>query len=314
MTVPVLLVTGFLGVGKTTLINSLLESGIRRIAAIVNDFGAINIDAEILEGKAEAMIGLGNGCICCSLQGDLLRSLKQVLAREPEAIVIEASGVSDPRGILETLSDPVLWNAVRLDAILCVVDAEALAEDPARFEDPLWQAQVRTSDFVVLSKTAAADPQGLAALRAQISAAYRLKTFDADRDGVPMNLIFLDTPVTRAPLVPERVRAADRFTSLEWTAPGRLPFAGFQRLIEELGPVLLRAKGVVALAEREGALLFQMVGRRAGFEPAKDAAPGCRLVMIGEGQTFEPDSIRRRLDTLVADTTHSAPITKGPAR
>ena len=86
------------------------------------------------------------------------------------------------------------------------------------------------------------------------------------------------------------------------------------RLIEELGPVLLRAKGVVALAERKGALLFQMVGRRAGFEPATNAAPGCRLVMIGEGATFDPDKVRERLNALVVATPHIEPIEKGPER
>lgn len=80
MSVPVLLVTGFLGAGKTTFINSLLNSGHgMRIAAIVNDFGAINIDEQVLSGSADGVIGLKNGCICCSLQGDLLRTLRRLL-------------------------------------------------------------------------------------------------------------------------------------------------------------------------------------------------------------------------------------------
>lgn len=300
MVTPVLLVTGFLGAGKTTLINGLLESGLRRVAAIVNDFGAINIDSEIIEGRADAVVGLSNGCICCSLQGDLLRSLKAVLTQDPapEAIVIEASGVSDPRGILDTLNDPVLWNAVRLDAILCVVDAWALAEDPSRAEDPLWRAQLAASDYVVLSKTAAADPEGLAALRMRIGAEFRLKMFEPDTEGLPTDLFFLGAGVTRRPLAPGRVKDAGRFASLEWTTPGRLPFAGFQSVIEDLAPVLLRAKGIVALRERDEPLLFQMVGRRAGFEPAAQAQGGCRLVLIGEADAFEPEAVRARLDAL----------------
>ena len=101
MSVPVLLVTGFLGAGKTSFINQLLQAdhGLR-IAAIVNDFGSINIDAALLEGAADGVIGLKNGCICCSLQGDLLRTLKIVLNQNPgpDHIVIEASGVADPAG------------------------------------------------------------------------------------------------------------------------------------------------------------------------------------------------------------------------
>ena len=103
MSVPILLVTGFLGSGKTTLINDLLqdEHGMR-IAAIVNDFGSINIDAALLESASDEVIGLKNGCICCSLQGDLLRTLKQGLTNNaPDLIVIEASGVADPEGIIQ---------------------------------------------------------------------------------------------------------------------------------------------------------------------------------------------------------------------
>src|SRR5690606_37910380 len=104
--VPILLVTGFLGAGKTTFINDVLKAdhGLR-IAAIVNDFGSINIDAELLATATDAVIGLKNGCICCSLQGDLLRTLKRVMAEadRPELIVIEASGVADPRGVIDAL-------------------------------------------------------------------------------------------------------------------------------------------------------------------------------------------------------------------
>ena len=124
MSVPILLVTGFLGSGKTTFINDLLhrEHG-KRIAAIVNDFGAINIDEALLESATDEVIGLKNGCICCTLQGDLLRTLKQVLVgAAPDLIVIEASGVSDPQGIIDAVMDPVLWPAVLLDSVICVVD------------------------------------------------------------------------------------------------------------------------------------------------------------------------------------------------
>lgn len=84
MSVPVLVITGFLGAGKTSLINALLQSdhGLR-IAAIVNDFGAINIDAALIGPSVDGVVGLRNGCICCSLQGDLLRTLRIVLRQSP---------------------------------------------------------------------------------------------------------------------------------------------------------------------------------------------------------------------------------------
>src|SRR5207245_3099066 len=119
MPVPILLVTGFLGAGKTTVVNHLLaHADGRRIAAVVNDFGAINIDAELIAGASEDVVSLRNGCICCSLQGDLLRTLATLLRREPapDGVVIEASGVADPIDIMRGLLDPVIWQAATLDA------------------------------------------------------------------------------------------------------------------------------------------------------------------------------------------------------
>src|SRR3954468_25058666 len=129
--VPILLVSGCLGAGKTTLVNHVLaEAAGRRIAAVVNDFGAINIDAELIAGASDGVVSLANGCICCSLEGDLLRTLASILRRtpRPEAIVIETSGVADPGDIVRNLMDPVIWREAPLETVLCVVDATAAPE------------------------------------------------------------------------------------------------------------------------------------------------------------------------------------------
>src|SRR5258708_9924525 len=97
MPVPILLVTGFLGVGKTTVVNHLLAHAAgRRIAAVVNDFGAINIDAELITGASDGGGSLSNGCICCSLQGDLLRTLAALLRRDPRPALlrVETNGAA----------------------------------------------------------------------------------------------------------------------------------------------------------------------------------------------------------------------------
>lgn len=293
--VPVIVVTGFLGAGKTTFINRLLDSGQRRIAAIVNDFGAINVDVELIEGQVDAVIGLDNGCICCSLQGDLLRALKQVLAHDPEAIVIEASGVSDPRGIVQTLADPVLWADLRLDCTLCLIDAEDIAETPERMDDPVWRAQVQGSDFAFLSKAGDGDAS---ALRVRIGAGFRVRVFDT-RDALPMDVLFTGAGGAAALDPAGIVQDASRFASLNWESAAPLPFNGFQRLMEDLAPALYRAKGFVSLIERPGApLLFQMVGRRATFEPAAKPVDGCRLVLIGARETFDVEMARGRLTAL----------------
>lgn len=293
MTTPVLLVTGFLGAGKTTVINALLRGDHgRRVAAIVNDFGAINIDAELLEGAADAVIGLKNGCICCSLQGDLLRTLRLVLAHDPppERIVIEASGAADPRGIIEMVMDPVLWGAVGLDAVACVIDAQDLAAAPERMRDPLWLAQMRHADFALLAKTADTPPEAMARLRALL-AVERKPVFDLDAEGLPADLLLGggDVLPARTPPGPERV-TADRFVTVEWQSDRPVSLAAFQSALSRIAPGLLRAKGYLALREQAGAVhLFQLVGRRATFTPARPAPTEsrCRLVLIGERGGFD---------------------------
>src|SRR3954454_21738811 len=103
MPVPILLVTGFLGAGKTTVVNHLLAHAEgRRIAAVVNDFGAVNIDAELISGASDGVVAWSNGFICCSLEADLLRTVAALLGRDPrqEFSVIGTSGVADPTDIV----------------------------------------------------------------------------------------------------------------------------------------------------------------------------------------------------------------------
>lgn len=300
MTVPVLLVTGFLGAGKTTAINRLLRGDHgQRIAAIVNDFGAINIDAEMLENAADTVVGLQNGCICCSMQGDLLRTLRLLLDRtpRPERIIIEASGAADPRGIIEALTDDVLWNSVRLDAVVCLVDAEGAAEDPALRDDPLWRAQWQHSDFILLAKTAA-QPEAMAAVRAPFALA-RKPVFDVDAEPLPVEVLFGPRTTVRPRPTSGRIEAS-RFVTLDWHSAGPVSLAAFRQTLARIAPGLLRAKGYLDIRERPGRPhLLQLVGRRVSFTPAPTAAPGCRLVLIGARDMFDADAARAALTALV---------------
>src|SRR5271168_1089241 len=118
MSVPVVLVAGFLGSGKTTVVNHLLAHAQgKRIAAVVNDFGAINIDAELIAGTADDIVSLANGCICCSLEGDLLRTLAAILRRAPSpgASGIETSWIAAPPDIVRNLMDPVIFREAPLE-------------------------------------------------------------------------------------------------------------------------------------------------------------------------------------------------------
>lgn len=297
MSVPILIVTGFLGAGKTTLINRLLaEAEGRRIAAIVNDFGAINIDADLIATRSDDVIGLENGCICCSLQGDLLRTLKSILGRNEaiDQIVIEASGVADPQGIVSAVLDPALHKAVRLSGVLAVVDA---VDAPARRDDRLWQAQVGAADFVALAKT---DGVNWESLREELAAQDKNYIFDAGDTPLPVGVIFDGEMEPRA-TGREPVVADERFVRLEWRWTGSCPMAGFQALVGQWSGRLLRAKGMLNFSERpEASFLFQFVGHRATLETLPRREEETRLVLIGEKHRLDPDALRKDLAALFA--------------
>jgi G3E family GTPase len=286
--VPILLVTGFLGAGKTTIVNHLLAHAEgRRIAAVVNDFGAINIDAELIAGASDGVVSLSNGCICCSLEGDLLRTLATLLRREPrpEFIVIETSGIANPSDIVRNLMDPVIWREAPLETVLCVVDATTPAE---RFDDALLRSQLRMADLVALSKLDLAEAAGREVrdvIRALRPAAV---VVDATHGEVPAALLF-PADVDRVPPPREpgpRRPTVDRFETLSWTSERPLSLPRLQQAIGRLMPKLARAKGLFETIEQPGRLtVFQLAGGRATLAPGEALAPGVprtRIVFIAE--------------------------------
>jgi G3E family GTPase len=288
--VPILLVTGFLGAGKTTVVNYLLaQAEGRRIAALVNDFGAINIDAELIEGASDGVVSLSNGCICCSLEGDLLRTLATLLRREPqpELIVIETSGVADPSDIVRNLMDPVISREAPLETVLCVVDATARPE--ALNEDALLRSQLRAADIVALSKADLVDAAACAQIRAAIRALRPAAVVvDAVNGAVPAALLFapdLDRGSTSREIKP-RGPVADRFETLSWTSERPLSLPRLQQAIGRLAPKLARAKGLFETVEQPGrVMVFQLAGGRATLAPGGVPAPGMprsRIVFIAE--------------------------------
>ncbi len=296
ISVPVVVVTGFLGAGKTTFINDmLLRADGQRIAAVVNDFGSINIDAALLSNATEEVIGLKNGCICCSLQGDLLRTLRNVLdGRPPDLIVIEASGVADPGGIVQALMDPVVARVASLDAVVCIADAEDLQDGETRWSDPLWLAQLRGSDMIQLSKVPA-QANRVNALATRLATVARRPVFGTAGDVV--EIAELVGAVRTRPVAKIGTTPADRrFAALEWSCTGAIDMHAFQEAIQRLAPSLVRAKGFLTVTGASTRhLLFQMVGRRASVMPAALQKDGCALILIGERGVFDPEAARRLL-------------------
>lgn len=288
MPVPILLVTGFLGAGKTTVVNHLLaHADGRRIAAVVNDFGAINIDAELVAGASDGVVSLANGCICCSLEGDLLRTISTLLRRDPrpEYIVIETSGVADPGDIVRNLMDPVILREAPLETVLCVMDATTPA---AALDDALQRAQLRVADIVALSKLDLADEGAGVRLREAIRAQrVPAVVVDAKHGEIPPALLFPASdraPVSREP-GPKRP-AEERFETLSWTSDRPLSLPRLQQAIGKLAPKLARAKGLFESVEQPGRLMvFQFAAGRATLVPGvapTAGVPRARIVFIAE--------------------------------
>jgi len=312
--VPVILVTGFLGAGKTTLINHLLTAnGGQRLAAVVNDFGAINIDADLIAENADGVVSLANGCICCSLQGDLLRTLASLLRREPppDGIVIETSGVSDPAEIVQNLLDPVIWKDAALETVIAVADARALADDPALLDDKLCRSQIASADIVVLNKADLVDEAELARTRTAVAALRPDRVIFPVAEGrIAPELAFAGgghEPVAPDPQAVARARfATPRFETLAFTTEHPLAMGAFQAAIGQLAPKLVRAKGFVTFAEQPAKpMLFQLVGDRATLGSAPGTAGGVavRLVLIAEMGRIDPAWARALLTGCVAADT-----------
>jgi G3E family GTPase len=303
MPVPILLVAGFLGAGKTTLVNHLLTGTHgRRLAAVVNDFGAINIDAELVAGQADGVVALQNGCICCTLQGDLLRTLSLLLRRDPapEGIVIETSGVSDPAEIIRGLMDPVIWRETPLDTVLCLADARALADQPAMLADPHCLSQLRAGDFIVLNKTDEVNDAEHADVRRRIAAVLPgHAVLDTIQGRIPVELLFSDAEPTVRQVSSAPRFVVPRFESMVWTSDALLSLPRFQAAVGTLSSRLVRAKGILRFTARpETPVLFQLVGRRAAFSPAPPPSPGsmlARLVLIAESGMLDRPGMQRRL-------------------
>ncbi|MCU1647996.1 MAG: hypothetical protein JWN03_8271 [Nocardia sp.] len=166
--IPVLIVAGFLGSGKTTLLNRLLRSRDLRIGVIVNDFGAVNIDAMLVAGQVDAMVSLGNGCVCCAVDVTELDDLFDRLAHPKhriDVIVVEASGLAEPRNLIRmvTGSDNP---RIRYGGLIELVDAEHFPE--SRAQHPELATHLRMADLVVLNKADRVPPATLEQLHTEI--------------------------------------------------------------------------------------------------------------------------------------------------
>ena len=303
--VPVLLVTGFLGAGKTTLVNHVLaQAEGRRIAAVVNDFGAINIDAELIAGASDGVVSLANGCICCTLEGDLLRTLASLLRRtpRPEAIVIETSGVADPTDIVRNLMDPVIFREAPLETVLCVVDAAGIVG----LDDALLRSQVRAADVVALSKLDLVHDAARDRVRAAVVAVKpQVIMTEAVHGRLPLELLLQAVPDVRPPSreIARSRPISDRWETTTWVSDQPISLQRLQDAIGQMAPKLARAKGLFQAVEYPGrSFLLQFAAGRATVSAARlhdSDRPGAHIVFIAEIGTLTAAEIERAMEQCV---------------
>lgn len=298
----VTLVAGFLGSGKTTLVNRLLSAdhGVR-MGVLVNDFGDINIDAKLVVQKTEDTVTLANGCICCTLRDDLGDSLRSLAKRDVEHVVVEASGIADPRVLAQTFMTLDRGRRVALDAVVVVVDSEQMPSyapaDLSLARDQLSQANV-----VLLNKIDLADRQALAAAEHEVERfCPRAAVIRCEHAVVPTELV-LGVGRFDPEQLTARVSEAHEhgFRTCSFTADEPLTLARLREAATELPKNVFRAKGLVHLRERpDRACVLQVVGQRARIdlgEPWGEDPPRTELVFLG----------RHDLDEEAIDTAFGA--------
>ncbi len=316
---PVTVLTGFLGAGKTTLVNRILadEHGLK-IAVLVNDFGEIDIDSELIVGVESGTVSLANGCVCCEVRDDLMGAIFSLLQSgvELDAIVLEASGVAEPMGIARTFTSQEFQGQIRLDGIIAVVDSEQL---PAQTQDPatrdLVYGQIGLSDLVILNKIDLADRERVDEVRSFIHERLpSVRIIETVRADVPYGVLIgtsrLDTDDpqwTRDELHDHNHDHHSSFVSWVYRRSGLFNVAALETAIKRLPPSVYRIKGFLnGDDEPEHRMLLQAVGMRAdvrAFDEWGDRDRNSALVVIADGDQVEREEVEALLDACL--TTRS---------
>jgi len=322
---PVTIITGFLGSGKTTLLNHILsnQNGMRT-AVLVNEFGEISIDSELIVSSEEDLVELNNGCICCTVREDIAESVFRILERPQKIdyLVVETTGLADPLPVALTFLGPDLKDLTRLDSIITLVDASNFAPD--LFESDVAYSQIAYGDMILLNKTDLVNEAELKRLEQRIREIKPdARILRSTKSKVPLELI-LDTALFQPSTLPSSTDPHDHddhsecdhdhehdhhhhthnhleidgFNSVAFTSDRPLNLDKFQIFLNHLPSNIFRAKGILWFNESPEKYIFHLSGKRYTLDSEPwTTRPKNQLVLIG--QKLDTQSLKKQLEACV---------------
>ncbi len=295
--IPVTIITGFLGSGKTTLLNQILQNkDDLKVAVLVNEFGDINIDEQLLISVESDMVELDNGCICCTINDSLVDAVYRVLEREEKVdyLVIETTGLADPLPIILTFLSTELKFLTRVDAVVTLVDAAAF--DAKYFDSQAALSQIRYGDMVILNKIDLATEEKISELKAfiqDIKPGFRILESQYGKVLLPL---ILDIGLTQADDYQAEISefrrnksafnnhlANDGFSFVSFNSDRPFKIEQFEHFLsQQLPNNVFRAKGILWFQESPARHIFQLSGPRYDLQDDDwTSQPKNELVFIG---------------------------------
>jgi G3E family GTPase len=330
--IPVTIVTGYLGSGKTTLISHLLQSEPhKKLAVVINDFGSVELGERMHHPSRDQQITLANGCTCCTNRGDLIEAVLPLLegAERPDHILIETSGVADPSQILLTFNRSALRTRTYIDSIITVVDGENVLSNHGRIARLLMD-QVRVADLIVLNKLDLLDERQQERVQRWIQMIVpRARVLETVYGRVPVETVLgvntynpqtaFDTSDSGVHVQPVKGAAAPIrgenslvFGTWQWEGEKPVSISRMREALEDLPQTVFRVKGVLYTAEfPDEQIILQVVGKRISLTSGSDwgnQPARTQIILVGTSKSMDARLLQERFESTEVSARRSQPV------